>query len=380
MTTLGIFSEEELELVSNIGYIISPSERLGEGLTVQVVDGLRTWSCVTKFGQIMVKGAPASFSGSYTLSPRFVRIAEHLANLGDPVEITIDGDIACASNDMGKEFMSLATTASLVEDLDGDNITSVEISQVSLYHMLNWGSSDPAAYVSDEEMSKVPGVSVLKVETDMLGVNSAYDEVGCNRISTFQFASVTGPVGEFAVDRIMTRRVAGFLRLPGNIPLKVSFDLDKGTVVQFAGANWKIMLNRMNTGAGRYHEDLLETLREAKFDFVEGDDSRICVNYEGQLIVLDLLDGRWPIVRCTIELVTGVERTLDLLKEIDMQNEGRVNTKYFMRGDTVIACVDVRCDGFSHLEQELKSLVADSDLLGNYLASLGIVGDELTLR
>ena len=40
MTSLGIFSEEELELVSNIGYIISPSERLGEGLTVQVVDGL----------------------------------------------------------------------------------------------------------------------------------------------------------------------------------------------------------------------------------------------------------------------------------------------------------------------------------------------------
>ena len=79
MTSLGLFSEEELELVSNIGFIIAPSERLGEGFTVQVIDGLRTWSCATKFGQIMVKGAPASFSGSYTLSPRFVRIAEHLA-------------------------------------------------------------------------------------------------------------------------------------------------------------------------------------------------------------------------------------------------------------------------------------------------------------
>ena len=89
-------------MVSNIGYIIAPSERMGEGLTVQVVDGLRTWSCATKFGQIMVKGAPASFSGSDTLSPRFVRIAEHIANFGDPVEITIDEENACASNDMGK--------------------------------------------------------------------------------------------------------------------------------------------------------------------------------------------------------------------------------------------------------------------------------------
>ena len=379
MKSLGIFGEEELELVSNIGYIIAPSERLSEGLTVQVIDGLRTWSCATSFGQIMVKGAPASFPSSHTLSPRFVRIAEHLANLGDPVEITIDDDVACASNDMGKEFMAVATTQSLVESLDGDNITSVEISQVSLYHMLNWGSSDPAAYVSEDEMSKVPAVSVFKVEPDMLGINSSYDEVGCNRMSTFQFATVTGPTGEFAVDRIMIRRFSSFLRLPGNIPLTVSFDLDKGTVVQFAGANWKIMLNRMNTGAGRYHEDVLEALRAAKLDFIEGDDASVCVDYEGQVIVLDLLDGRWPIVRCTIELVTGVERTLDLLKEIDMQNEGRVGTKYFMRGDSVIACVDVRCDGLSHLEQELKSLVADSDLLGSYLASLGIVGDELSL-
>ena len=43
MTSLGIFGEEELELVSNIGSIIAPSERLGEGFTVQVIDGLRTW-------------------------------------------------------------------------------------------------------------------------------------------------------------------------------------------------------------------------------------------------------------------------------------------------------------------------------------------------
>ena len=37
------------------------------------------------------------------------------------------------------------------------------------------------------------------------------------------------------------------------------------------------------------------------------------------------------------------------------------------------------CDGLEHLQQELMSLVADSDLLGSYLASLGIVGDELSL-
>jgi hypothetical protein len=67
------------------------------------------------------------------------------------------------------------------------------------------------------------------------------------------------------------------------------------------------------------------------------------------------------------------------LEEIDQQNEGRVNTKYFMRDHTVVASIDVRCDGLEHLDQELKALVADSYLLGEYLASLGVVGEELTL-
>jgi hypothetical protein len=97
------------------------------------------------------------------------------------------------------------------------------------------------------------------------------------------------------------------------------------------------------------------------------------------VILLELLDGRWPVVRCTIELVSGVKRTFDLLEEIDQQNEGRVNTKYFMRDNTVVASIDVRCDGLEHLDQELKALVADSYLLGEYLASLGVVGEELTL-
>jgi hypothetical protein len=50
-----------------------------------------------------------------------------------------------------------------------------------------------------------------------------------------------------------------------------------------------------------------------------------------------------------------------------------------MRDNTVVASIDVRCDGLEHLDQELKALVADSYLLGEYLASLGVVGEELTL-
>ena len=78
-------------------------------------------------------------------------------------------------------------------------------------------------------------------------------------------------------------------------------------------------------------------------------------------------------------MISGVESTLDLLREIQQQNEGRIFTKYFMSDTSVIACADLRCSDLHHLEDHLHGLVNDSDLLGTYLSSLGVVGDEMSL-
>ena len=59
--------------------------------------------------------------------------------------------------------------------------------------------------------------------------------------------------------------------------------------------------------------------------------------------MLQLLDGRVPVLRTTIELISGVESTPDLLNEIQQQNEGRIFTKFFMSESSVIACADLRC-------------------------------------
>ena len=96
-------------------------------------------------------------------------------------------------------------------------------------------------------------------------------------------------------------------------------------------------------------------------------------------VVMQLLDGRVPVLRTTIELISGVESTPDLLLEIQQQNEGRIFTKYFMSGNSVIACADLRCSDLYHLENHLNGLANDSDLLGTYLASLGVMGDEVSL-
>ena len=230
---------------------------------------------------------------------------------------------------------------------------------------------------TESELAKVPNVSKLSILEESIGIHSFFDEIGCNRTGSFQKAIVCGPIGEFVVDRMMCHRVSKFLNSAEKLEIKVSLDINKGNVVQFAGANWKILLHRVNTGAARYYHELVDVLRQSELFFLEGIDSSICVQHAGQSVLLNLLDNRWPVVRCTIELTSGIKRTFDLLSEIDQQNESQVDAKYFSFEDSVYACIDVRCDDLGHLKECLCALIEDSFLLGDYLASLGTVGDEL---
>jgi hypothetical protein len=72
----------------------------------------------------------------------------------------------------------------LVERLSGEHLTTVELSQVSLTHLLTWGSNDPAAFVTEEEMGKIPCLSVFTVKDGMLGVSAPFEALGCSQLSS----------------------------------------------------------------------------------------------------------------------------------------------------------------------------------------------------
>ena len=136
---------------------------------------------------------------------------------------------------------------------------------------------------------------------------------------------------------------------------------------------------RIPAGAARYYQELTTRLDNLGLNVEESSDGKVCVQISDSNVVMQLLDGRVPVMRSTIELISGVENTPDLLREIQQQNEGRIFTKYFMSDTSVIACADLRCSDLYHLEDHLNGLVNDSDLLGTYLASLGVAGDEMSL-
>jgi len=379
MTSLGVISEPELDFVSCVLHMMSPDEMRDQGITVAVVDGLRMWAFGNNFGQLEVIGAPADFAGKYNISPRFLYEANNMAEMDDECEFIIDGEMVRAVSTSGSIEMRQATIWSVLPDTDFETITTATLAQTGLHHLVFFGTTDPATYINSEFRERMTRATTVVIGNNSLGLRTSFLECGGHSSFRQQSAKVTGPPGEVSVDRNILRRMCPVLERAGNLPMTVSFDAVNGSSVVFSGANFRIVLPLIEIGAARYHDEVIGRLGEATIEYTIADDGRVRARLGGQVIELALLDGRTPVLRCSIELVSGIDRTPDLLIEIDQQNQGRVFTKYFTSENSVWATSDIRCDALESMIEQLHGLVADSELLGMYLASLGICGDDLTL-
>jgi len=379
MTSLGVISEPELDFVSCVLHMMSPDEMRDQGITVSVVDGLRVWTFGNNFGQIEVIGAPADFAGKYNISPRFIYEANNMAEMDDECEFIINGEMVRAVSTSGSIEMRQATIWSVLPDSDFETVTTATLAQTGLHHLVFFGTTDPATYINSEFRERMTRATTVAIGNNSLGLRTSFLDCGGHSSFRQQSAEVTGPVGEVSVDRNILRRMCPVLERAGNLPMTVSFDVANGSSVVFSGANFRIVLPLIEIGAARYHDEVIGRLGEATIEYTIADDGRVRARLGGQVIELALLDGRTPVLRCSVELVSGIERTPDLLIEIDQQNQGRVFTKYFTSENSVWATSDIRCDALESMIEQLHGLVADSELLGVYLASLGISGDDLTL-
>ena len=86
--------------------------------------------------------------------------------------------------------------------------------------------------------------------------------------------------------------------------------------------------------------------------------------------MIEMLDGRLPIMRCTTPIISGIEKTWAVLRELDQLNESRVCTKYFMRDNIVFACVDLVCNPLIDIGTEIYALIEGAETLGGCLSSL----------
>ena len=381
MLSLGVITEAELEMVRGLAYLVWPSEQNNDGVMVQVVNGRRMWNAGGKFAAVQLVGDAASFPGSYIIPLRFIRECEMLANLESQVEMFVHDGTAFAVSEHARTEMDLARSAPVIIEDPSDHTTKALFSGVGLQQLLEFGTLTPVEVLTEKESDSIPNVSTFVFNEGRVGVRSEYKEVGCKTAFPQWEAEISGPDGEFAVDRFMLRRMYNVVidMKVGALPATVSANLEDGGFIQISIENWTIQFPRVPAGAARFYSELTSRLDDLGLNVEESADGKVCVQISNCNVVMQLLDGRVPVLRSTIELISGVESTPDLLLEIQQQNEGRIFTKYFMSESSVIACADLRCSDLAHLEDHLNGLVNDSDLLGTYLASLGVAGDELSL-
>jgi len=381
MLSLGVITEAELEMVRGLAYLVWPSEQNNDGVMVQVINGRRMWNAGGKFAAVQLVGDAASFPGSYIIPLRFIRECEMLANLEAQVEMFVHDGTAFAVSEHARTEMELARTAPVITEDPSDYTTKALFSGVGLQQLLEFGTLTPVEVLTEQESDSIPNVSTFVFNEGRVGVRSEYKEVGCKTAFPQWEAEISGPDGEFAVDRFMLRRLYNVIAdiKVGALPAAVSADLEDGGFIQISIENWTIQFPRVPAGAARFYSELTSRLDNLGLNVEESTDGKVCVQISNCNVVMQLLDGRVPVMRSTVELISGVESTPDLLQEIQQQNEGRIFTKYFMSESSVIACADLRCSDLGHLEDHLNGLVNDSDLLGTYLASLGVVGDEMSL-
>ena len=381
MLSLGVITEAELEMVRGLAYLVWPSEQNNDGVMVQVINGRRMWNAGGKFSAVQLVGDAASFPGSYIIPLRFIRECEMLANLEAQVELFVHDGTAFAVSEHARTEMDLARTAPVITEDPSEYTTKALFSGVGLQQLLEFGTLTPVEVLTEKESDSIPNVSTFVFSEGRVGVRSEYKEVGCKTAFPQWEAEISGPDGEFAVDRFMLRRMYNVVTdlKVGALPATISADLEDGGFIQISIENWTIQFPRVPAGAARFYSELTSRLDNLGLNVEESSEGKVCAQISDCNVVMQLLDGRVPVLRSTIELISGVESTPDLLQEIQQQNEGRIFTKYFMSESSVIACADLRCSDLGHLEDHLNGLVNDSDLLGTYLASLGVVGDELSL-
>ncbi len=379
MISLGHFSGNELAVVAALAYLTMPSERLGEGVQVECLNGHRVWTGATKHGAFRVVGEAAHFDGRHLVHLRSVRDAESLLEMNATVDISIDADIVRVTSVDAAGELPVALLAPDAALLEVHTPTTAEISLEGLRHVLWSGTHDPAEGFSDDERDIAGPSTLVRFLPNRLELRTSFEEVACADTASSWTAEVSGPQGEIGVHRWALKRLYGFMHSLPDTSFRFSADVARGGALHIDGENWRLALVEAPTRAGRYYGELRDHLDQTGALAAEQEDGRLAATVAGVEMVLQLLDGRLPIVRATVHVVGDVERTPELLDEIDQQNEGRAFTKFFMSGNSVFAGMDVRCVDIASISQFLMVLAEDSELLGSYLAALGAKAAAPTL-
>ena len=371
MKNLGAITEDELERVTRAASLFRLPENEGYGITLSVLNGRRTWVMVDQQLEVMIIGGKAKFTDTYVLPIRSIENGEIQAHLGHKtVELLIDGDKARFVGEQGFSEMTLSTQVERFSAFEPTNVSTAELPAYHLGFAVVLGTSLPAGANEQEIKSLVPPLSRVKFNRSSIDISSEFKEVKAPASHTNISAEVTGPTGEVVVLRPYLNALSRLLPNDEVGAIKLSCNIKGGNDLLFEADDWKLILRQQPSGAASYFNQVEKFLDKAGLKYEITADHIVLTKINRSEVAFEMLDGRLPIIRCTTPIVTGIEKTWAILRELDQLNESRVCTKYFMRDSTVFACVDLVCNPLIDISAEIYALIEDTETLGGCLSSL----------
>lgn len=373
MKDLCVISEDELERVTCAARLFYIPENEGYGITLSVVDGKRAWVIVNDQIEVMIIGGEANFKESYVLPLRQLDNGDIQAYLGDhTVKLSVGNGKARFTGDSGFSEMQLLPQVKRFSEFDTTNITTAEVLSNRLGFLVLLGTALPSCVNEQDIKNLVPQISRVNFNRTSIEVSSDFTEVNSPASHSNVEAVVTGSTGEVVVSRYFLRSLNTLISQEDMITIKLSCNTETGNAVLVETENWKVILRQQPSGASSYFI-LIEKFLEAKsYEYEVFGGYIIRTTIEGRQVEIEMLDGRLSVIRCTTPLVSGVEKTWALLRELDQLNESRICTKFFIRDNTVIACNDMVCNPHLNVEREIYALLEDVETLGGCLSSLAI--------
>lgn len=373
MKDLCVISEDELERVTCAARLFYIPENEGYGITLSVVDGKRAWVIVNDQIEVMIIGGEANFKESYVLPLRQLDNGDIQAYLGDhTVKLSVGNGKARFTGDSGFSEMQLLPQVKRFSEFYTTNITTAEVLSNRLGFLVLLGTALPSCVNEQDIKNLVPQISRVNFNRTSIEVSSDFTEVNSPASHSNVEAVVTGSTGEVVVSRYFLRSLNTLISQEDMITIKLSCNTETGNAVLVETENWKVILRQQPSGASSYFI-LIEKFLEAKsYEYEVFGGYIIRTTIEGRQVEIEMLDGRLSVIRCTTPLVSGVEKTWALLRELDQLNESRICTKFFIRDNTVIACNDMVCNPHLNVEREIYALLEDVETLGGCLSSLAI--------
>jgi hypothetical protein len=317
-----------------------------------------------------INGGEHRFEGDYHIPGRLISGVHALHSTHNPCRLTATDDDVIAFTDDGTSMrMRLFELVPRFVVVEEHSTVEARVGFHELQRITQLLGELPMDATNFEKMATEPPVGTVSVEDGALIFTRLWRYMGCVDTHLRLAAQTTG-TGSIDIGHIALRNHVNYLWELNSSDTRVRFDPDFGRYLTIDNEHFAIHLKRRVMGAARFFDSLKFFLKEQGLDFLISNDGVIAVSCGPVPVRMQFLDGKNPILRCSVTVLRDVEATKELLEELNSLNRTRVGIRVWIDGDLVVVGQDLRCDESTSYGALLDAVLDEAHYLGGVLTPM----------